>query len=71
MILDSSYSKFCSSGSTFSREFIDANSGVSLHVITFSAPVKSSLPPVVLIPGMASVIENFKEMLIALTEKHI
>ena len=64
------FSKYCSPSSTISIELIDANSGVSLHVITFSPARKSDLPPVVLLPGLASVIENFQGTLIALTEKH-
>lgn len=67
---NSGYSHYCFPGSSISTELIDASSGVSLHVITFSPQIKSDLPPVVLLPGLASVIENFRETLIALTENH-
>jgi pimeloyl-ACP methyl ester carboxylesterase len=39
-------------------------------VVKFEPDIETSLPPVVLLPGLASVIENFKDTLIALTEKH-
>ena len=64
------YSPYCSVGSTFSNRFIDVSTEVSLNVITFSPASKIDLPPVVLIPGLASVIENFRGTLIALTENH-
>lgn len=71
MIPDSNYSQYCSPSCLISSEFIEGNSGVSLNVVTFTPAGKISLPPVVLLPGLASVIDNFRDTLIALTEKHI
>ena len=65
-----SFDQFCSNNASYRSDFIDSNPKVTLQVITFTPSKKGNLPPVVLLPGLASVIENFKGTLIGLTQKH-
>lgn len=69
---DSSYySNFCSPGASYKIDYIEVDSTVTLRVISYYPPERAALPPVVLLPGLGSVIENFKGTLIGLTQKHI
>jgi pimeloyl-ACP methyl ester carboxylesterase len=43
---------------------------VNLRIITFSPPAKSNLPSIVLVPGLAGVIDSFKDLLIELTQRY-
>jgi pimeloyl-ACP methyl ester carboxylesterase len=70
MQVKSNYLNFCSKGSSYSNFYLETNNGIQLHVVKFEPDIETSLPPVVLLPGLASVIENFKDTVIALTQKH-
>ena len=66
-----SYRDYCFQGATFRAQCIKATQGVELNVVTFSPPVCGPmplpLPSIIFLPGLGSVIDNFRETLIALT----
>jgi pimeloyl-ACP methyl ester carboxylesterase len=70
MQVKSNYLNFCAKGSSYSNFYIEVNNGIQIHVVRFEPDNEPGIPSVVLLPGLASVIENFKDTLIALTEKH-
>ncbi len=65
------YHNFCAKGVSFDNFHLETNKGIQIHIVKFTPAQKTSLPPIVLLPGMASVIENFKDTIIALTENHV
>jgi pimeloyl-ACP methyl ester carboxylesterase len=78
------YENFCASLATTNQQYLTTTDGVSLNVITFTPPGEKVLNagksssgvsnrdlPIVFLPGLASVIDNFRETLKALTESHI
>ena len=64
------YSEFCHAGATFRVEYSPLPTGVELLTVTFTPPEPLDTPPVIFIPGLASVIENFRETVIELTRHH-
>jgi pimeloyl-ACP methyl ester carboxylesterase len=64
------YSEFCHAGATFRVEYSPLPTGVELLSVTFTPPEPLDNPPVIFIPGLASVIENFRETVIELTRHH-
>jgi pimeloyl-ACP methyl ester carboxylesterase len=62
------YSSCCAEGARIDLRRLLLNNNSDLNCITFIPAVKKNYPPVVFFAGFASVIENFKELLIALTE---
>ncbi|MDX9903527.1 MAG: hypothetical protein RB288_05555 [Bacteroidales bacterium] len=64
------YSAFCDGGASWTEEYVALPTGVGLRSVTFTPAVASSAPPVIFIPGMGSIIENFRETLIELTRNH-
>ena len=68
--IDRDYSAFCHEGATYVARYISLPTGVELLTVTFTPPCPGNSPPVIFIPGLASVIENFRETLVALTYSH-
>lgn len=64
------YSAFCDRGATWREEYIALPTGVELRSVTFTPAVPSAAPPVIFIPGMGSIIENFRDTVIELTRNH-
>ncbi len=64
------FSRYCAQQATYKSEFVRTNPGVCLRVITFFPSAKNSLPPIVLIPGLAGVIDSFKDLLIEHTYRY-
>jgi pimeloyl-ACP methyl ester carboxylesterase len=59
---------FCASGTTCSRGRVAFQWGVSLNYYRFRPVRESFYPPVILVPGLVSVMGNFRHLLIGLTE---
>lgn len=68
--MDTSYSDFCHAGASFKVEYTALPAGVELLTVIFTPPEPYDAPPVIFIPGLASVIENFRETVIGLTRHH-
>jgi pimeloyl-ACP methyl ester carboxylesterase len=68
---ETDYSKHCAQGTDFSVERILLQNGSNLKTITFTPKSPDVFPPVIFVPGMASVIDNFSGTLIALTKNFI
>lgn len=64
------YSTFCDRGASWAEEYVALPTGVELRSVTFTPAVPTSAPPVIFIPGMGSIIENFRETVIELTRSH-
>lgn len=65
------YSAFCDPGATWTEEYVSLPTGVQLKLVNFiSAKTSSAAPPLIFIPGMGSVIENFRDTVIELTRHH-
>ncbi|MBU0559327.1 MAG: alpha/beta hydrolase [Bacteroidetes bacterium] len=60
--------EFCADGCVFREEMISVSENVSLRVITFSPPVDNGNPSVVLVPGWASMINGWKEVLLEMSK---
>lgn len=65
------YSAFCDRGASWTEEYVALPTGVELRSVTFTPAVPTSALPVIFIPGVGSIIENFREAVIALTRNHI
>jgi pimeloyl-ACP methyl ester carboxylesterase len=65
------YSAFCDRGASWTEEYVALPTGVELRSVTFIPAVPSVAPPVIFIPGMGSIIENFRETVIELTRNHV
>ncbi|MDZ7633364.1 MAG: hypothetical protein U5L72_02545 [Bacteroidales bacterium] len=68
--METNYSDFCHEGAGFKVEFAALPTGVELLTVIFTPPEPYDAPPVIFIPGLASVIENFRETVIELTRHH-
>jgi len=64
------FSAYCAPRATWIVELVKINADVSLRVVTFTPSVNDNLPPIVLIPGLAGVIDSFKDLLVELTSTH-
>jgi len=64
------YSPFCDEGSSWFAEYMDLQTGVELHSVTFTPSVTGDNPAVLFIPGLVSIIENFGGTLRELTRSH-
>ncbi len=64
------YSDFCHAGTIYEVKYSALLTGVELLTVRFTPPEPIDAPPVVFIPGLASVIENFRETVIELTRTH-
>jgi pimeloyl-ACP methyl ester carboxylesterase len=71
MIESTNYISYCPKGGSFTNFHLETNKGIQIHIVKFIPANKASFLPVVLLPGLASVIENFKDAIIALAEKHV
>jgi pimeloyl-ACP methyl ester carboxylesterase len=54
-------------GTSCSQQFLSLSNGLKLLVTTFSPPFGSVYPPIIMVPGLFSVIENFGHLLPTLT----
>jgi len=68
--METDYSDFCHKGAAWLVEYTALPTGVELLTVIFTPPEPLDAPPVIFIPGLASVIENFRETVIELTRHH-
>lgn len=68
--MERDYSAFCCEGAKYESEYLNLPTGVSLLAVSFTPPAKYITPVIIFIPGLASVIDNFRETLIELTRSH-
>jgi pimeloyl-ACP methyl ester carboxylesterase len=68
--METDYSDFCHAGASCKVEYTALPTGVELLTVIFMPPEPPDNPPVIFIPGLASVIENFRETVIELTRHH-
>jgi pimeloyl-ACP methyl ester carboxylesterase len=68
--MDFAYSDFCHAGASYEVKYSALPTGVELLTVKFTPPEPDDAPPVIFIPGLASVIENFRETVIELTRNH-
>lgn len=68
--METDYSEFCYTGASFRVEYTALPTGVKLLTVIFTPPEPLDFTPVIFIPGLASVIENFRETVIELTKHH-
>lgn len=64
------FSEYCYYGTEYAAEYIALPTGVSLLIVTFTPQVTGNSKTIVFIPGLASVMDNFKETVIELTRHH-
>jgi pimeloyl-ACP methyl ester carboxylesterase len=64
------YSPFCHEGTTWTEEYVILPSGVELLSVKFTPFTKTDRPVILFIPGMVSIIENFRETLKELTRTY-
>lgn len=68
------YGHYCPAGATWSQCYIGATPGIELNVITFTPGLPEGgnrLPPIIFLPGLGSVPDNFRDTVVALAERHI
>jgi len=68
--MEFNYSAFCHRGASYKVEYSVLPTGVELLTVIFTPPEPLNTPPVVFIPGLASIIENFRETVVELTRNH-
>jgi pimeloyl-ACP methyl ester carboxylesterase len=68
--MDQDFSDYCGEGTGYKAEYAALPTGVSLLIITFTPQAASSSKTIVFIPGLASVIDNFRETVIELGRHH-
>jgi pimeloyl-ACP methyl ester carboxylesterase len=68
--METDYSDFCHAGARCQVEYSSLPAGVKLLTVTFTPPEPLNAPPVIFIPGLGSVIENFRDTVIELTRHH-
>jgi pimeloyl-ACP methyl ester carboxylesterase len=68
--MERDYSAFCHAGTSFKAEYAALPSGVELLTVIFTPSTPAGKPPVLFIPGLVSIIENFRDTLIELTRDH-
>ena len=61
------YSDYCHPGVTWKAGWYEVSGQVSLFVVSFNPPAEMDTPAIVMISGLASVIDGFREVLIELT----
>ncbi len=64
------YSDFCDSAADWKEVYVPLATGVVLHTVTFTPKGLPDAPVIMFIPGLISIIENFRETLIELTRNH-
>jgi pimeloyl-ACP methyl ester carboxylesterase len=69
--MDSDYSSFCHAGASYRAEYSALPTGVELLTVIFTPHGRCNTSPIVFIPGLVSIIENFRETLIELTSTNI
>jgi pimeloyl-ACP methyl ester carboxylesterase len=69
-LLNRDYSLFCHEGAGYRAEYVVLPSGVELLAVVFSPPDPAGSPPIMFVPGLISIIENFRETLVELTRSH-
>lgn len=62
-------SPFCAAGVTYRSCHLKVQENISLRCIGFHPPGKNGLPQIIFLPGLASVMENFRGTLQGLTRK--
>jgi pimeloyl-ACP methyl ester carboxylesterase len=68
--METDYSVFCHTGTSYKAEYSALPSGVELLTVIFTPSGPANKPPILFIPGLVSIIENFRETLIELTRDH-
>lgn len=68
--METNYSDFCHAGASYQVEYSALPTGVELLTVIFTPPEPLDAPTVIFIPGLGSVIENFRETVIELTRHH-
>lgn len=62
---------FCAPGTKYWDRMIQLSEAVSLRVVSFHPKAEPQPYPVVLVPGLASVMPTFRNILVELTEDHV
>ncbi|MBN1996615.1 alpha/beta hydrolase [candidate division KSB1 bacterium] len=65
------FDEFCHSGTSVNERFVEVSHTVALRVITFSPALKYFSLPVVMVPGLTSVMLSFKRILLELTRHYV
>jgi pimeloyl-ACP methyl ester carboxylesterase len=68
--MEHDYSAFCHGSASYKVEYSDLPTGVKLLTVVFTPSEPCDAPAIVFIPGLISIIENFKGTLIELTRCH-
>lgn len=68
--MERDFSPFCHAGTSFKAEYSALPSGVELMTVIFTPSEPAGKPPVLFIPGLVSIIENFRDTLVELTRDH-
>jgi pimeloyl-ACP methyl ester carboxylesterase len=63
-----SLSRYCAQGSTCKEEMVSVSPNVSLRVIKFSPPQQEQNPAIVFVPGLVSLMEGWREVLLEMTK---
>lgn len=63
-----SLSRYCAEGSTCNEEMVPVSPNVSLRVITFSPSQQDKNPVLVFVPGLVSLIQGWREVLLEMTK---
>jgi len=63
-----SLSRYCARGSTCKEEMVPVSPNVSLRVITFSPSQQEQNPAIVFVPGLVSLMEGWREVLLEMTK---
>jgi len=63
--------EFCAPGCTWYEQMVPGSDNISLRVVTFRPPAGHHRYPVVMVPGLVSVMLTFKKVLIELTKTFI
>ena len=65
---NTSLSEFCAEGTTYEASYILLSNNIRLRKITFTPELQGQLPEILFLPGLASIIENFRDLMKALTK---
>lgn len=69
-MIERDYSPFCHAGATYRAEYVSLPTGVELLTVEFAPPEPAYAPVILFIPGLVSIIENFRETLVELTRSY-
>ena len=69
--MERDYSAFCYAGASYRIEYTALPTGVELQCIIFTPANMVSTPVVLFVPGLVSIIENFRGTIIELTRTHV